>query len=61
MKPNGSLSSAVWEADGGSLKDGDDGAVVWTAPDEPGAYRITLVVSDGLARLGQRLGVTVKE
>ena len=61
VKPNGSLFSPVWEADGGSLKDSGDGSVVWTAPDEPGAYRITLIVSDGLARLGQRLNVTVKE
>jgi len=61
VKPNGTLLLPYWEADGGSLEGGDDGAVVWTAPEEPGAYQITLVVSDGLARLGQRLGLTVGE
>jgi hypothetical protein len=61
VKPNGTLLLPYWEADGGSLEGGADGAVVWTAPQDPGAYHITLVVSDGLARLGQRLGVTVGE
>jgi len=61
VKPNGTLLLPHWEADGGSLEGGDDGAVVWTAPQEPGVYHITLVVSDGLARLGERLELTVGE
>ena len=60
VKPNGTLFVPHWEADGGSLQGGDDGSVTWTAPTEPGTYTVTLVVSDGIARVGQRLSLTVK-
>jgi hypothetical protein len=61
VKPNGTLMAPHWEADGGTLEDAGNGSVTWQAPDEPGAYEITLIVSDGLARLGQRVTVTVGE
>lgn len=60
VKPNGTLFVPHWEADGGSLQGGDDGSVTWTAPADPGTYTVTLVVSDGIARVGQRLRLTVK-
>ncbi len=60
VKPNGTLLVPQWEADRGSMEGGADGAVVWTAPMEPDTYHITLIVSDGLVRVGQRLSLTVK-
>jgi hypothetical protein len=59
VKPNGSLLKPYWEASGGTLDGGATGAVVWTAPD-PGTYDVTLVVSDGVVRVGQRLSLEVK-
>jgi spore germination protein YaaH len=60
VKPNGTLFVPHWEADGGSLEGGDDGSVTWTAPADAGTYAVTLIVSDGIARVGQRLSLTVK-
>jgi hypothetical protein len=59
VKPNGSLLKPYWEASGGTLDGGATGAVVWTAP-APGTYDVTLVVSDGVVRVGQRLSLEVK-
>jgi hypothetical protein len=59
VKPNGSLLKPYWEASEGALDGGAQGAVVWTAP-APGTYEVTLVVSDGVVRVGQRLSLEVK-
>ena len=59
VKPNGSLLKPYWEASEGTLDGGAKGAVVWTAP-APGTYDVTLVVSDGVVRVGQRLSLEVK-
>ncbi len=59
VRPNGSLLKPYWEASAGTLDGGVKGAVVWTAP-EPGTYDVTLVVSDGVVRVGQRLSLEVK-
>jgi hypothetical protein len=59
VKPNGSLLKPYWEASQGPLDGGAEGAVMWTAPD-PGTYEVTLVVSDGVVRVGQRLSLEVK-
>jgi len=59
VKPNGSLLKPYWEASEGVLDGGAKGAVVWTAP-APGTYEVTLVVSDGVVRVGQRLSLEVK-
>jgi spore germination protein YaaH len=59
VKPNGSLLKPYWEASEGALDGGAKGAVVWTAP-APGTYEVTLVVSDGVVRAGQRLSLEVK-
>ena len=56
--PNGSLLKPHWEASDGALDGGAQGAVGWTAPG-PGAYEVTLVVSDGVVRVGQRLSLEV--
>jgi len=59
VKPNGSLLEPHWEASEGALDGGAKGAVMWTAP-APGTYEVTLVVSDGVVRVGQRLSLEVK-
>jgi hypothetical protein len=59
VRPNGSLLKPYWEASAGTLDGGAKGAVGWTAPD-PGTYEVTLVVSDGVVRVGQRLSLEVK-
>lgn len=59
-KPNGSLLVPQWEADGGRLESKATGSVTWVAPDEPGEYHLTLIISDGVARIGQRLVLTVR-
>jgi spore germination protein len=60
VKPNDSLFVPSWQADGGSLESGEEGSVTWVAPEEPGTYSVTLIVSDGLARIGQRVALTVQ-
>ena len=59
LKPNGSLLKPYWEASAGTLDGGAKGAVVWNAPAEPGTYEVTLIVSDGVVRVGQRLALVV--
>jgi hypothetical protein len=60
VKPNGSLFVPSWQADGGSLESGEEGSVTWVAPEEPGTYNVTLIVSDGLTRVAQRVALTVQ-
>jgi hypothetical protein len=59
VRPNGPLLRPHWEASGGALDGQGNGAVVWTAP-AAGIYDVTLVVSDGVVRVGQRLPLEVK-
>jgi spore germination protein YaaH len=59
VRPNGSLLRPHWEASGGALDGQAEGAVVWKAP-AAGSYDVTLVVSDGVVRVGQRLALEVK-
>jgi len=60
VKPNGSLFVPSWQADGGNLESGEEGSVTWVAPEEPGTYTVTMIVSDGLTRVGQRVVLTVQ-
>jgi hypothetical protein len=59
VRPNGSLLKPHWEASEGTLDGGAQGAVGWTAPG-PGTYEVTLVISDGVVRVGQRLSLEVQ-
>jgi hypothetical protein len=59
VRPNGPLLEPHWEASEGVLDGGAKGTVVWTAP-APGTYDVTLVISDGVVRVGQRLSLEVK-
>jgi len=44
--PDGDALTYRWTASGGTI-DGSEAAVTWTAPKDPGSYKITVVVSDG--------------
>jgi hypothetical protein len=61
VKPNGSLFVPSWQADGGSLESGTEGVVTWVAPADPGQYAVTIIVSDGLNRMGQKISLTVQQ
>ena len=59
VRPNGELLKPRWTASGGVLES-DVGALVgWRAPAEPGTYVLTLIVSDGVVRVGQEMSVSV--
>jgi hypothetical protein len=60
-KPNGEMLVPVWEAVAGSLSQPGGDTVAWTAPAEPGAYDVTLIVSDGIVRAAQRVALEVVE
>lgn len=60
-KPNGDLLAPVWTASAGSLSTSSGDSVTWTAPGQAGDAEITLVVSDGVIRAGQRVTVSVLE
>ncbi len=67
LKPNGELLAPTWEItdpDGaplppGVLDGGATGAVQWSIPNVAGPYDVTLVVSDGQMRVGQKLRVNI--
>jgi hypothetical protein len=60
VRPNGELLAPQWSASGGSLDTEVGSTVQWQTPDEPGLYEVTLIVSDGVVRVGQRLVVEVR-
>ncbi len=60
VKPNGALLTPRWEVSGGVLESTAGPVVTWRAPDEPGTYVLTLIVSDGLTHVGQELSVPVQ-
>jgi hypothetical protein len=59
ITPNQDILQPGWEVSAGELDSQSGPTVVWTLPQEPGTYNVTLVVSDGSVRAGQRLTVTV--
>lgn len=61
VKPNGALLNPRWEASGGSLESTAGPSVSWHAPDQTGTYTLTLIVSDGIAQVGQQINVPVQE
>ena len=62
VRPNESSLVPMWQAEDGEIEGGGAGtSVTWTAPEEPGSYTITLVVSDGVRRFGRELVVDVGE
>lgn len=59
QRPNPIALRPQWIASSGSLEVGNSGAANWTAPDTSGSYDISLIVSDGVVRVGRKMTVTV--
>lgn len=60
VKPNGELLQPRWTASAGVLEGEEGPLVTWLAPDDAGTYTLTLIVSDGVMRVGQQLLVPVQ-
>ena len=60
IEPNGVLLQPQWTATGGTLESYTGATVTWRAPAESGVYTLTLIVSDGVMRVGQRLQLQVE-
>lgn len=60
VQPNGVLLRPTWQIQAGSSEAGAKGNVVWKAPAQPGAYDVSLIVSDGVIRAMQKLVLEVK-
>ncbi len=59
-KPNGDLLTPIWSASTGSFGNSTGDSVTWTAPATEGDAEITIVVSDGVIRIGQRVTISVQ-
>lgn len=58
--PYGPYLQPSWRAAEGQIESAPaSGAAVWRAPTRPGAYEVTLVVSDGVIFVGQKLSLRV--
>ncbi len=60
VKANDALLQPHWAASAGRLESDTGPQVTWHAPAEPGTYTLTLIVSDGVMRVGQELRVPVQ-
>ena len=60
VKPNGDVLTPRWTASAGDLESDAGVSVTWHAPDEAGSYTLTLIVSDGVTRVGRELSVVVE-
>lgn len=60
VKPNAAMLAPEWRATAGSLGAATGDTVVWRAPSEPGTYDVTLVVGDGVVRVGRSFPVEVE-
>ncbi|MFN8637924.1 MAG: hypothetical protein U0360_00330 [Dehalococcoidia bacterium] len=60
LLPYGPYLQPTWRASAGAIE-GNGGLVVWRAPQEPGIYDVTLVVSDGVIFIGQQIELQVDE
>jgi len=60
-RPNPDNLRPEWTASGGAIDaPGTAGAATWTPPEEGGTYEISLIVSDGVTRVGRRLTLEVQ-
>lgn len=60
VQPNGVALRPTWQIQAGSSEAGTKGNIVWKAPPQPGAYDVSLVVSDGVIRAMQKIVLEVK-
>lgn len=59
-QPNGVMLRPTWQAQAGQTEAGTQGNLVWKAPAQPGAYDISLIVSDGVIKAYQKIVLTVQ-
>jgi hypothetical protein len=60
-KPNSDNLRPEWTASAGKIEaGGTGGAAIWIPPDEGGTCEISLIVSDGVTRVGRRLSLEVQ-
>jgi spore germination protein YaaH len=60
-RPNSDNLRPEWTASGGTLEaPGTGGAATWIPPEEGGTCEISLIVSDGVTRVGRRLTLEVQ-
>ena len=57
--PYGPYLAPRWQASDGAIEGGEQGVAVWRAPAQVGVYDVSLVVSDGVVFLGQRISLRV--
>jgi hypothetical protein len=61
LRPSADNLRPEWTASGGNIEAGQTGgAVTWVAPSEGGTYEISLLVSDGVTRVGRRMSLDVE-
>jgi spore germination protein YaaH len=60
VAPNSAMLRPTWKVQAGSSDTGTKGNIVWKAPVQPGAYDISLVVSDGIIRAEQKIVLDVR-
>jgi hypothetical protein len=61
LRPSPDNLRPEWTASGGNIEvGGTGGAVTWVAPSEGGTYEISLLVSDGVTRVGRRMSLDVE-
>jgi hypothetical protein len=56
---NGVMLRPTWKFQAGQGEPGTKGNVVWRAPAQPGAYDVSLIVSDGVIRAEQKIVLDV--
>lgn len=60
VAPNSTMLRPTWQIQAGTSDTGTKGNIVWKAPNQPGAYDISLVVSDGVIRAQQKIVLEVR-
>ncbi|MPZ50614.1 MAG: hypothetical protein GEU75_15170 [Dehalococcoidia bacterium] len=59
-QPNGVMLRPTWQIQAGGSEPGTKGNIVWKAPAQPGAYDVSLIVSDGVIRAMQKIVLDVR-
>jgi len=60
VQPNGVMLRPTWTVQAGNVQGENRGTLTWKAPAQPGAYDISLVVSDGVIRASSKIILQVQ-
>jgi hypothetical protein len=60
VQPNSVMLRPTWQIQAGASEAGTKGNIVWKAPAQPGAYDVSLIVSDGVIRAAQKIILEVR-